>query len=59
MVRSTAYSKTGSTQFCWICGRAVDLKTCKTDEHGNAVHELCYEAKINLSKAPKQIGRFA
>jgi hypothetical protein len=24
---------------CWIRGKAVDLKNCKTDEHGLAVHE--------------------
>lgn len=35
---------------CWICGKAVDLKTCKTDEHGSAVHEHCYAAKIALAK---------
>jgi len=34
---------------CWICGKVVDLKTCKTDEHGNAVHEQCYAAKLALA----------
>ena len=37
------------TQMCWICGRAVRLDTCKTDEHGCAVHEQCYVAKIALA----------
>jgi hypothetical protein len=31
---------------CWICGKRVDLTKCKTDEHGNAVHERCYAAKL-------------
>jgi hypothetical protein len=37
------------TQMCWICGKAVDLKTSKTDEHGSAVHEQCYAAKVALA----------
>ena len=39
-----------SAQMCWICGKIVDLKTCKTDEHGSAVHECCYAAKMALAK---------
>ena len=35
---------------CWICGRAVCLETCKTDEAGCAVHEECYVAKIAFAK---------
>lgn len=35
--------------FCWICGKAVDLKTCSTDEHGVAVHEECYVLKMALA----------
>lgn len=31
---------------CWICGKAVDLRTCKIDEHGLTVHEDCYAAKL-------------
>jgi hypothetical protein len=26
----------------WICGTAVQLETCKTEEHGRAVHDECY-----------------
>jgi hypothetical protein len=37
-------------QMCWICGKLVELETCKTDEHGNAVHERCYAAKMALSR---------
>lgn len=36
------------TNVCWICGKRVDLETCKTDEYGNAVHEECYAAKMKL-----------
>lgn len=39
------------THMCWVCGKAVDIKNCKTDEHGSAVHELCYAAKIGLANA--------
>lgn len=37
------------TYLCWICGKAVDLKTCKTDDHGMAVHEECYALKVTLA----------
>lgn len=37
------------THMCWVCGKAVDLKNCKTDEHGTIVHEPCYAAKIALA----------
>ena len=36
---------------CWICGKVVDLKTCKTDEHGLPVHEQCYVARV-VAKLP-------
>jgi len=53
MATPTNILMTGSVQFCWICGHAVDLNTCKTDEYGKAVHEPCYAAKIKLNGAPK------
>ena len=31
---------------CWICGKAICLETCATDEQGCAVHEWCYVAKL-------------
>jgi hypothetical protein len=34
---------------CWICGRAVALENCKTDEQGLAVHEACYIARLELA----------
>lgn len=43
-----------STRMCWICGRFVSLETCKTDEHGKAVHEECYAAKMALAMAALQ-----
>jgi hypothetical protein len=46
----------GSATFCWICGHAVDLRTCKMDEHGNTVHEGCYAARITMKdEALKQL----
>ena len=40
---------------CWICGHAVDLETCKTDEYGMAVHENCYVLKLALAKESKRL----
>lgn len=31
--------------FCAICRELIELKTTKTDEFGNAVHEECYISK--------------
>lgn len=42
-------SQVRHTHFCWICGYAVDLETCKTDEYGMAVHENCYVIKLVLT----------
>jgi hypothetical protein len=30
---------------CSICGKPLPLEECKTDDHGNPVHEECYAAK--------------
>jgi hypothetical protein len=27
---------------CWVCGNPIDLKNCKIDEQGLAVHPWCY-----------------
>lgn len=35
--------------FCWICGNAVDLESCKADENGIAVHENCYLLRVTLA----------
>ncbi len=38
-----------SSSSCWICGRAISLESCNTDEYGNAVHEVCYVARVQLN----------
>ena len=38
---------------CWICDKRVDLATCKTDEHGEAVHEACYKAMLAFEGATR------
>jgi hypothetical protein len=38
---------------CWICGNRVLLEECKTDEHGKAVHERCYQVRIELQNGSK------
>lgn len=35
---------------CSICGKLVSLETCRTDEHGWAVHEVCYVKEIVLGR---------
>jgi hypothetical protein len=37
------------TQVCSICGKVINLKTSKTDEHGRVVHEQCSAAMSWLS----------
>jgi hypothetical protein len=43
------------TSICWICRNRVSLEKSKTDEHGRAVHEDYYLAKIHLQggKSPQ------
>lgn len=31
---------------CAVCGDTVELESCKTDEHGQAVHQKCYIASL-------------
>lgn len=31
---------------CSLCGEALNLTCCNTDENGCAVHEQCYVAKL-------------
>lgn len=47
------------TQMCWICGRIVRLDACKTDEHGCAVHEQCYVAKMALANEYQRLAQNA
>ena len=47
-----------SVHYCWICGKVVSLESCKIDEHGSAVHERCYVAKVAFnSGTPAQPGK--
>jgi hypothetical protein len=42
-------SQSKPRSFCWICGNTIELETCKTDEHGMAVHGDCYFLKVVLA----------
>jgi hypothetical protein len=44
----------GTEWNCWLCGKAVSLEACKTDEYGKSVHEECYVARLALEKASAQ-----
>jgi hypothetical protein len=37
---------------CVVCGDTVELEYCKTDEHGQAIHQKCYIARL-AKKAKK------
>ena len=39
-----------ATLTCWICGKPVEVESCKIDEHGQAMHEDCYIAKLALDR---------
>ena len=39
---------------CWLCGEAVDLRTCKVDEYGEPVHEACYTARMALESGTRK-----
>lgn len=39
-----------NTQDCRICGAPVSLESCKTNEYGQAVHELCYVEEFLLTQ---------
>jgi hypothetical protein len=49
------WSSICAARCCWICGKPVSLENCKVDEHGLAVHEECYLAKV-ASKSKKSQG---
>ena len=38
------------THICSLCGNPVSLESCRTDEHGWAVHEICYVKEIVLGR---------
>ena len=43
---------------CWICGKNVDLNTCKIDEYGEAVHQPCYAARLALESNTRKGSAF-
>jgi hypothetical protein len=43
--------------YCWICGRELSLEDCKTDEHGRAIHEECYVARMKLESESQSASR--
>lgn len=45
------------TYFCWICGNAVNLKTCVTDENGMLVHEDCYATRVALANESTRVSK--
>ena len=43
-----------SLPMCCLCDRPVEIEHCKTDEHGRAIHEQCYVARLALEMATTQ-----
>ena len=39
---------------CRLCGTAVDIASCQTDEHGKAVHETCYTTRLTFEYGAPQ-----
>jgi hypothetical protein len=54
MIFSVLRHRKEPTTPCSICGWSVTLELSKTDEGGNAVHELCYVRRV-LSEFRKPI----
>jgi hypothetical protein len=42
---------------CSICNTPVDLKTCKADDRGKAVHEECYVLREALKHTSQPSGQ--
>ena len=36
---------------CAVCGKPVDLQTCKVDEDGTAIHDACYFERVSRTKS--------
>jgi hypothetical protein len=45
-------------KLCWICGKAICLETCTIDEHGCAVHEQCYVAKLSFANESVKLSKY-
>ena len=56
--RATLNKHVAVRELCWICGKAIRLETCVTDEHGCAVHEDCYVAKLTLASGPAKVRKY-
>jgi hypothetical protein len=41
-----------SLHLCSICGKPLDLETCKADANGRAVHSKCIVGKLTTEKPP-------
>ena len=37
---------------CRICWEPVEPDTSKTDEHGRAIHEECYDRQLSAQMSP-------
>jgi hypothetical protein len=46
VVKKVTKEETSIAILCAICAKPVDLKKCKIDEDGGAVHEDCYFNKL-------------
>ena len=46
------------SSLCSVCFKSVNLKDCRMDEYGRAVHEKCYAARMlyTLPSAGKPSG---
>ena len=40
---------------CPVCNKPVDLRTCKTDGDGKAVHDECYFFRLHLAPPPRHL----
>jgi hypothetical protein len=43
-----------ASPLCALCGKPVDLKNCKIDENGQAVHADCLLHKLTEPKPPSK-----
>src|SRR5215467_5723278 len=39
--------------FCRLCGKPVSIETAKTNGDGQAIHESCYQLKVQLEYASR------
>jgi hypothetical protein len=53
-LQETKMSSLISIHLCWLCGEAVDLRTCKIDEYGETVHEACYTVRLALESGTRK-----